>query len=346
MSLGFVVLEFTETGYVRDTGEGSLDPAVILKKLEKKVADQNQQTAKNANPNVISTVEWVIQPEYNRDDHLLEWAIRADNGTGQTVNHVVRLLGREGWLDGIAVQPHQLGVEPIPLRRLMLGVTFKSGHTYADYRKGDRMARESLADIITADETDNVKTPRLGLALIWVCTGLLLLGGSAGGWTVFRKFKKRAEKSRAAARMSTAPLAHGPLVHANGNGNGNGNGQTVNGNGNGTNGNGHHKMRRRKVFNYQKYYADLLSQVSDRAMDIEYVAPALLQNGTSRSNGFHEDKTLGANLGLIENQKTLIEEQQRLIREQTKLIEEKTRLIQEKNQVLEKQAELFGNNVF
>ena len=140
------------------------------------------------------------------------------------------------------------------------------------------------------------------------------------------------------------------------NGSANGNAQLVNGNGTSTgaqaNGklNGHHKLRRRRVFNYQKYYADLLFQVSDRAYETDYVTPAAFQNGSSGSNGngtVHTDnQTLGANLGLIESQKTLIEEQQRLIREQTKLIEEKTRLIQEKNQVLEKQAELFGNNVF
>jgi uncharacterized membrane-anchored protein len=348
VSRGIIVFEFTETGYVRDGGEDSLNAAAILKKLEKKVAIQNQQTAKGGNPNVITTVEWVIQPEYNREDHLLEWAIKANNGVGDTVNHVVRLFGREGMLDGIAVQPHQLGIEPIPLRRLMLGVTFKDGHTYADYHKGDRLASQSVSDTITTDQVETTKS-RLGIMLASIGAGVVLLG--AGGLTVRRKLKKRAEKSR--VRTSTAPLAHPPLA-AHMNGSANGNAQLVNGNGTSTgaqaNGklNGHHKLRRRRVFNYQKYYADLLFQVSDRAYETDYVTPAASQNGSSRSNGtVHTDNNaLGSNLGLIESQKTLIEEQQRLIREQTKLIEEKTRLIQEKNQVLEKQAELFGNNVF
>jgi hypothetical protein len=109
------------------------------------------------------------------------------------------------------------------------------------------------------------------------------------------------------------------------------------------------------MFDYQRYYTDLMSQVSDRA---EGSSP--LPAGHHRAANSSKTKPEGitqpvielspnsvaANLNLIESQKRLIEEQQRLIREQTKLIEEKTKLIQEKNQVLDKQSELFGNNIF
>ena len=102
------------------------------------------------------------------------------------------------------------------------------------------------------------------------------------------------------------------------------------------------------MFDYQKYYSDLMFQVSDRAYEVDSLKHEPRASYTSRPLNAPESNysTHSAQISLIEGQKRLIEEQQRLIREQTKLIEEKTRLIQEKNNVLDKQSELFGNNIF
>ena len=105
------------------------------------------------------------------------------------------------------------------------------------------------------------------------------------------------------------------------------------------------RTQKRKMFDYQKYYADLLLQVSDgTSTPASRQAPKRVKAAPpvpAPQNG-----SLTAHLSLIDSQMKLIEEQQRLIREQAKLIDEKTRVIQEKNQVLEKQVELFGNNLF
>jgi hypothetical protein len=106
--------------------------------------------------------------------------------------------------------------------------------------------------------------------------------------------------------------------------------------------------KRRRLFNYQQYYSDLILQVSDRACEMETpgtrnrnqpsAAPVKGESGSAAE--------MAAHLHIISEQRSLIEEQLRLIREQTRLIEEKTKLIQEKNKVLEQQSDLFGNQVF
>jgi len=355
---GMVVFEYTAIGYVKETGKDHLNPPALLVKLEDKVRRQNQQAAKDGNvAPPIDSIGWAMEPVYDGESHTMEWAIRAQSGGTRAVNHVVRMLGREGVLDGIAVQTEQRAADPVPLKELMGGVTFKTGHTYADFQKGDRISKHDLADMITAELSEKDKTFSLGLILA-ISGGFAVVLGGAIVWVVVRERRKmRIRRERMPAKQ-TGALAGFPTP-----GYTNGAAKTllkaavttVKENNNHANGkqNGNGKIRRRRIFDYQKYYSDLLFQVSDRAYEVDVLAPArngsavphASRNGAQLQNQNHsEDNALAARL--IESQKHLIEEQQRLIREQTKLIEEKTKLIQEKNQVLEKQAELFGNNVF
>jgi hypothetical protein len=124
-----------------------------------------------------------------------------------------------------------------------------------------------------------------------------------------------------------------PRVNGHSNGNGHVNGKT----------HSKHKHRHR-TFDYQKYYSDLMFQVSDRAYETSFTPKSKASSAAAVEKPTVDQSAMS--VSLIEGQKRLIEEQQRLIREQSKLIEEKTRLIHEKNQVLDKQSELFGNNVF
>jgi uncharacterized membrane-anchored protein len=348
-----IVFEFADVGYVMDNGKEKIDSEAILTKLREKLLRQNERTQGGQGGGSFAQVEWEMEPKYTPQSHTLEWAIRAESGAGKAVNHVLRIFGKDGLLDGIAVQPSNVPADTIPLKELMSGISFKAGHTYADFRRGDKVSKRGLSDLITADETPEKKAG----SLVWI----LALGGSVLALTgiglVVVVVRKRTRDQKIVAK------GHAPLeasVHTNGSSNGNGSSKPafkrelpplredhVNGTVNGTV-NGHQKMRRRKIFDYQKYYSDLLFQVSDRTYEMD--APKPDRNGSPivrhAASEHMNQNSLAANQGLIESQKHLIEEQQRLIREQTKLIEEKTRLIQEKNQVLEKQSELFGNNVF
>jgi uncharacterized membrane-anchored protein len=348
-----VVLEYTRVGYVKNSNHDRLDPKAILSSLRKKVDSQNAEAAKQGNVSIAS-VDWEMEPQHDRAAHVMEWAIRAQTGTDRAINHVVRVFGREGVIDGIAVQSGR-STEVIPLKTLMSGVSFKAGYTYADYREGDKVSNLTLAQLITADDSSEAVPADSHLMAYSIGGATVLILGVAG--VVLLKRKPRHQPppqshTKPAAAAQSNGSAHAVLKtaissresHVNGHANGNGH---LNGHANGKL-NGRHKSARKRVFDYQKYYSDLMFQVSDRAYEVDSLkterksapAPKPL-NSPEPSYSAHS-----ANLSLIEGQKRLIEEQQRLIREQSKLIEEKTRLIQEKNNVLDKQSELFGNNIF
>lgn len=105
--------------------------------------------------------------------------------------------------------------------------------------------------------------------------------------------------------------------------------------------------QRRREFDYNRYFADLMSTVSGHTSAVE--APmgyalevTRLTEGVAAGAPSHAGVS---NSELIANQTTLIEEQRRLIQEQTRLIEEKTRLIAEKNQLLKVQEQMLDHKL-
>ncbi|HZL43986.1 MAG TPA: hypothetical protein VFD66_11995, partial [Verrucomicrobiae bacterium] len=114
------------------------------------------------------------------------------------------------------------------------------------------------------------------------------------------------------------------------------------------------KMRngahRRREFNYQKFYSDMMLEVSagpsiaQPALNGKRVASAIPDRVLSTDGTMHQS-IVRANRELIANQTQLIQEQKRLLQEQGRLIEEKSRLIHEKTQILEKQAELLERDM-
>jgi hypothetical protein len=106
-----------------------------------------------------------------------------------------------------------------------------------------------------------------------------------------------------------------------------------------------HGVRRKKVFDYNRYFTDLMSAVSTSS---HMEPPAANGNSTEvdatgqvspEPTAAAPSKMHEANSEMIDHQKTLIEEQKRLIQEQTRLIEEKSKIIAEKNQLLKMQSE-------
>jgi len=335
-----VVFEYTPIGYVKTGDREKVDSESALSALQNSLREQRN----------TATLEWAKAPIFDGSRRSLEWAVAVTTGQRKSVNHTLRLLGREGVLDAIAI--HNSGsAAAIPLKQLLAGVTFKPGFAYNDYRKGDRVSQHRLSDL-AASEAPAPYTARL--SYLWPSIGggtAVLIGCSALIVARRRHRTRRVRSGPGPVRIllnaaASRRLEYSYPGHTNGshNGSANGNGST-NGNGhsNGTNGNG--KLRRRRTFDYQRFYSDLMSEVSDRSQ----VSPAIPARRVATApiatvnKAEPELNSAVANLGLIDHQKRLIEEQQRLIREQAKLIEEKTRLIQEKNQVLDKQAELFGN---
>jgi uncharacterized membrane-anchored protein len=334
----WLVLEFTEVGYVRDLKKISeLDAHEVIKAVQERINDQNNARAQAGLP-PITSIEWASQPAYDAGHNTLEWAFRAGSQPTAVINRTVRLFGRKGFLDATAVQPDQAAGEAIPLGEIMKNVAFNPGQTYGDYQPGDKIAKTKLAELI-AGESQSTDLNLLIKGAIWA--GVILAAGGLAGVVVVLRRKYRSQKVSLEQPTGRDP-GFAALFH-NGNGSHNRNG-----------------ARRRRAFNYQKYYSDMMLQVSSGPSALESVLHA---NGHGErpireTNGWHpippaqgqeqpavNQVIVQANLELIANQTNLIEEQKRLLQEQSRLIEEKSRLIREKNQLLEKQSELFERDL-
>jgi len=119
-----------------------------------------------------------------------------------------------------------------------------------------------------------------------------------------------------------------------------------------SNHNNHHGRGRRKVFNYQKFYTEMVLQgpapvigaeANGYEIDLSRLASQAFQ--VEAPKGADPTAVLNVNSECIANQKSIIEEQKRLIHEQARLIEEKSRLIAEKNQLLQRQSDLIDNDL-
>lgn len=107
--------------------------------------------------------------------------------------------------------------------------------------------------------------------------------------------------------------------------------------------------QRRKTFDYNRYFTDLMTSVSGYAVNLENFQAngrrhASVAIEPEQRNG-SDSVLLKANADLLSHQKSLIEDQQRLIQEQSKVIEEKSRLIAEKSQLLKMQSELIDSKL-
>ena len=320
-----VTFEYADIGYIKDAGSDSLNPDAVLVTLRRKVQRQNEQMV-TPSPASIPAVDWELQPKFDRNEHILEWANRVRNEAGTIVYQVVSLIGRGGVLKAITVQSRQDWTNSVPLRGLMDGVSYKEGYAYGNYRDGDKLASLGLVGLITAEAASEAtsarsgKTSALTLGLIGGCT---LVCAVAVVWVVkkgrryWRMLETREFETRFSQPDTSVNENHGKQ-------------------------NCHRKQRRQRIFNYQKYYVDLFMKVSEQS----YISGPRMRarNGASLESNHQiapnrnsESRTdlpvQAANASVIEIQKNVIEELQHLIREQRNLIANRNG-IQQKDQIM------------
>ena len=217
------------------------------------------------------------------------------------------------------------------MKSLVSHIAFNDGERYSDYKSGDKLAKLRVEEIIAGAEAKKPTSPYLMPA---ICAGAVLLAGGlvAGAVLLARRGLRKQKMSRAFPDYEEHGhvLAHVMSVAQNGS--------------------SHSSARRRRTFDYQRYYSDMMLEVSGGGVTSglpangKIVARAANGKPAPAANGANHSM-VHANSELIANQVRLIEEQKRLLQEQAKPIEEKSKLIQERNQLLEKQAELLERDV-
>ena len=181
----FLVFEFSSVGYVKDDEKDKLDAGALLGTLRTGNEAGNKERRKRG-WSEITLIGWEQVPRYNVQTHNLEWATRSRSVEGLVVNHNTRLLGRRGVMEVTLVcGPEEFSSALPHLGEVLEGYSFKPGQTYAEFRRGDRVAAYGLTALVAGGAAVALAKSGL-LAKLWK---LLVIGVVAVTGFVRRLFK-------------------------------------------------------------------------------------------------------------------------------------------------------------
>lgn len=180
----FAVFEFDPSGYVKDDEKESLDGDAILASL-KEGNEYGNQERKKRGWEAIYLDGWQHAPYYDEQTKNLTWATRLHGEDDSPVlNHSVRLLGRGGVMSVDLVVSPEHYEQALPAFNAIVGdFRYKTGHTYAEWRDGDKIASYGLTALVAG-----------GTGAVLAKTGLLqkfgkaILAALAAGVAAVRKF--------------------------------------------------------------------------------------------------------------------------------------------------------------
>jgi uncharacterized membrane-anchored protein len=183
-STWFAVFEFEDSGYVKDDEKESLDADAILASL-KKGNEHGNKERKERGWDAIYLDGWQSAPHYDERTRNLTWATRLHaEDSSRVLNHSVRLLGRGGVMSVDLVVSPEYYDRALPAFDAMIGgFQYKPGHTYAEWRQGDKIASYGLTALVAG-----------GTGAVLAKTGLLqkfakaILVALAGAAAAVKKF--------------------------------------------------------------------------------------------------------------------------------------------------------------
>ncbi|MDR3214267.1 MAG: DUF2167 domain-containing protein [Azoarcus sp.] len=152
---GFVSVEFTPAGYIKDDDARDWNVDDLLQSLKDGAHQGNVERTKRGLPE-IEVLGWIEKPAYDASTHRLVWSISAQQkgggsiGEEQGVNYNTYLLGREGYLSLNLVTDNSNVEEEKPVaKQLLTAVSFNTGQRYEDFNAAtDRVAEYGLAALV------------------------------------------------------------------------------------------------------------------------------------------------------------------------------------------------------
>ncbi len=368
------VMEYSPKGYVKNVTLAQINSTTVLKGVQKQL-----QTPDSG----ITSLNWVSQPAYDSQAHLLTWSLQVQSTSGKFLNEAVAMLGRHGVLEITGSLPYPLTDEP-SLSQVASNISFKEGERYSDYQSGDKVADIGLSELIAGENGEkHPMTAGTAAWVYWVYSGLAVCIAFGGVMVLVMRKKNRHHHrhhhvhvpvtASAPVQAQAAPVQEPAPVLQNGvtNGHAPANGVST------ANGTRHHRNRsKRRVFDYPKFYTNVMKELSFHS----YSASPLAANGRNGNgyknghanghNGHANGHTNGHSNGnghangingngsgineaiksgieeLISTQKNLIQEQKCLLEQQTRLIEEKRWLIEEQTAFLKGQASMMDEQQY
>jgi len=144
----YIVFEHEAVGYIKDDEKGKIDADAIIKSIKAGTETSNEYRRKRGIP-PLHVKGWYKEPYYDESTHNLTWAILGESGGHEIVNHNVRLLGRDGYISAVLVtDPNTLDSLIGELEGVISNIGYKQGRSYAEYVKGDKLAKYGLTALI------------------------------------------------------------------------------------------------------------------------------------------------------------------------------------------------------
>lgn len=210
-----VVIDFDESGYVKDDDAAKIDYAKLLSQMRDDMKEGNKARKKQGYE-AVELVGWATTPRYDAAAKKLYWAKELKFGTasGNTLNYNIRMLGRRGVLVLNAVAGmNQLKTVEAATPALLAAVNFEPGHRYADFNAStDKAASYGIAALVAggvAAKTGLLKGLWLGILAFKkvIIVGLIALAGSAKKISAWLKGRERtvADVKPADKPADTAP---------------------------------------------------------------------------------------------------------------------------------------------
>ncbi|WP_300438247.1 DUF2167 domain-containing protein [Zoogloea sp.] len=197
---GFLAVEFSAAGYVKDEDAREWDAADMLDKLKEGTEAANEERRRRG-LSEFSVVGWVEVPSYDPATHRLVWSVAArpkePRVGGDGVNYNTYMLGREGYFSmNLVTSMDRVELEKPVAREILAALSFNEGKRYTDFNAAtDRMAEYGLAALVgglAAKKLGLLATAGIFIAKFWKI-GLLAMAGAGAGAGTWLKRKKNAD---------------------------------------------------------------------------------------------------------------------------------------------------------
>lgn len=175
-----ILLEYEETGYVKDDDAGKIDAKKILESYQEGTEAQNEER-KKLGRDPIHVTGWEAEPKYDSKSHIVTWSLQGETDKKEAfVNSNTRLLTRRGVVSFNLMCDNKTLPQARPqAAEVLKGIAVAQGERYQDYKEGDKVSTLGLVGLIAGGALLAKKTGLI--AVVFALFKPLLLLIKAGG---------------------------------------------------------------------------------------------------------------------------------------------------------------------
>lgn len=206
----YIVFEYDPVGYIKDDEKADLDADAIFESIREATEYSNQQRIKQGF-STVKLIGWQIEPHYDENAHNLVWALLGEENGEKIVNYNTRLLGRQGYMSVVLVTSLNEFQSLIGnVNGILDGFSYKQGKSYAEYVKGDKLAKIGLTALVAGGAA--AAASKFGIFKMLAKGGkavfIAILAVLSAIWAILKSiFKRRPESAETAPGMPPRPTA-------------------------------------------------------------------------------------------------------------------------------------------